>query len=222
MDNQPEELRKARTHGVRYSLNVHSYSNLRMRPQLSQNSYEPGATIHLNVVMSEYGLPMTARVKVKAKVTNPNETTSTVILSEVGQGVFEADVPAMLSGVYTFRIIASGRTLRGRDFSREHTLTGVVWRGGNDPAPAPVPENEERDERLCRLFKCLLRDEALGKFLIKQDIEVEVLRKCIDKFCGKQSSVRAQISSEDSIAIDVLNNPRFRKAVTMLMESIRE
>ena len=222
LDNQPEELRKAKTHGVRYSLNVHSYSNLRMRPQLSQNSYEPGATIHLNVVMSEYGLPMTARVQVSAEVTFPNETTSTIILSEVGQGVFEADVSAMLSGVYTFRVIASGRTLRGRDFSREHTLTGAVWRGGNDPAPKPIPENEERDERLCRLFKCLLRDEALGKFLIKQDIDVEIIRKCFDKFCVKQTSGRSQILSADITTIDVINNPRFREAVTMLMESIRE
>ncbi|MFW6115734.1 MAG: hypothetical protein ACOC7Y_01595 [Chloroflexota bacterium] len=40
-----EVFQQVATHGVRYSLTVHAYSNLRLRALLSQNSVEPGATL---------------------------------------------------------------------------------------------------------------------------------------------------------------------------------
>lgn len=223
LDNQPEELRKARVHGVRYSLNVHTYSNLRMRARLSQNSYEPGATMHLNVVMTEYGLPMTARVNVAAQITRPNDTQTTMTLAEVEPGVFEAEFPATLSGVYTCRVTASGRTLRGRDFTREHTLTGVTWKGGDDPIPTPEPGGRERDERLCRLLKCLLRDEAFGRFLERHEIKVEAVTKCVDEFCGQTRTATLRPTLRGSInTAEILANPRFREAFTRLMDTLIE
>ena len=43
---------------------VHSYSNLRMRARLTQSSFEPGASLDLRAVLTEYGLPVNRRAMV--------------------------------------------------------------------------------------------------------------------------------------------------------------
>lgn len=134
-DDNQQPISDLQTHGMHYSINVHSYSNLRMRPTLTQSSYEPGAQLMLNVVMTEYGMPMDNRAEINAEVTAPNAAVSTLPLLENAPGVFDGNMLATQSGVYTFRIMAEGRTLRGREFTREQTLTGVTWKGGDNPAP---------------------------------------------------------------------------------------
>jgi Common central domain of tyrosinase/von Willebrand factor type A domain len=126
---------QVQTRGVRYSLNVHTYSNLRMRPSLSQNSHEPGAILTLRAVLTEYGLPVDSRATVHTELERPDKTATTLTLAEVEPGVFETIIMASMSGIYHFRVLASGRTLRGRSFTREQRLTGAVWKGGDKPLP---------------------------------------------------------------------------------------
>ena len=39
------------------------------------------------------------------------------------------------------------------------------------------------DEKLCQLLHCLLRPEALGRWLVQQKLDPAVLEKCIERWC---------------------------------------
>jgi len=185
LDNQPELLRAVRHHGLRYSLSAQTYSNLRMRARLTQDSFEPGATLALRAVLTEYGLPVDHRATTLAEVRRPDDTTSTLLLHEAAPGAFEASFAAPLPGVYRCRLQSSGATLRGEAFTRETTLTGSVWRGGDDPPPNGSAG--ERDEQLCRLLDCLLDDNGLEKLLRRHEIDSRTIRRCIRQFCQERT-----------------------------------
>jgi hypothetical protein len=138
-------------HGVRYNLMVHSYSNLRMRARLTQSSFEPGATLNLRAVLTEYGLPVNRRAMVRAELVRPDLTTAIVVLNEVEPGIFAASVPANSNGVYQFRVRAAGATLRSQPFTREQGLTGAVYQGGDNPPPTTTrdPEGNPTDDKTC-------------------------------------------------------------------------
>jgi len=190
LDNYPEWYEQVVAHGVRYSLSVQSYSGLRLQAQLLQDSNEPGAMLTVRGVLTEYGLPIpSSRVTVRAEFERPDGTSGVLAMSEEapGSGTYAASLLASLSGVYRFRVLANGKTLRGREFSREHLLTGAVWAGGDNPPPTGKDDPSDEKERLCGLLSCLLggkviepeferRLEALG-------INLDVLRKCIEKWC---------------------------------------
>ncbi|MCB0257104.1 MAG: VWA domain-containing protein, partial [Anaerolineae bacterium] len=187
LDNFPEQLARARTHGVRYNLSVYALSNLRLRGTLSQDSYEPGANLALHCTLTEYGLPLAGRATVTADLTRPDNTVVTLSLPEVGPGVFEAQTVANLSGVYTARAIAEGKTARGRDFVREHTFTGAVWKGGDNPFPTTGDDPREQDRCLCALLQCLLSpavlDERFEKKLEVEGINLAEIRRCLGMWC---------------------------------------
>lgn len=138
-------------HGVRYSLLVHSYSNLRMRARLTQTSFEPGASLNLRAVLTEYDLPVDKRATVRAELIRPDLTTGIVVLNEVEPGIFEASVPANSTGVYQFRVRAEGATLRGQKFTREQGLTGAIYQGGDNPPPTTTrdPQGNPTDGKIC-------------------------------------------------------------------------
>jgi hypothetical protein len=138
-------------HGVRYNLMVHSYSNLRMRALLTQTSFEPGASLNLRAVLTEYGLPVERRALVRAELVRPDLSTAIVVLNEVEPGIFEASIPANSIGVYQFRVRAAGATLRGQPFTREQGLTGAVWQSGDNPPPTSTkdPQGNPTDVTNC-------------------------------------------------------------------------
>jgi len=138
-------------HGVRYSLMVHSYSNLRMRARLTQTSFEPGALLNLHAVLTEYGLPINRRAMVRAELVRPDLSTAIIGLTEGEPGIFEASVPANSIGVYQFRVRAVGATLRGQRFTREQGLTGAVYQGGDNPPPTSDrdPHGNPTDSQNC-------------------------------------------------------------------------
>lgn len=185
LDNHPDQFNRVQAHGVRYSFNVHSISNLRMRAQLSQTGNEPGASMTLRAVLTEYGLPLANRATVRAELTRPDGTAATLALSEVEPGVFEASTVAGLSGIYHFHLYATGKTLRSRDFNREQQFTGSVWRGGDDPFPTSDGDPRERDRRWCRLLMCVLSDRKLRDQLEEKGISVETLIKCLRAYCAE-------------------------------------
>jgi hypothetical protein len=187
LDNNPKLLSVAGTHGIRYSFNVHAYSNLRMKVSLAQTSYEPGATIMVRAVLTEYGLPVASRANCRAELTRPDNTTTTLQMPEVEPGVFEATTPASIPGVYRFRILADGHTLRGRPFTREQTRTGAVWRGGDNPPPSSKDDPNRRDDRFCRLINCLLQQKDIQKALKKAGISSDELRRCLEEYGRKPS-----------------------------------
>jgi len=158
-----------------------------MRARLAQTSNEPGATITVRAVLTEYGEQVAARATCRAEVTRPDNTGATLAMAEVEPGVFEAMTPALLAGVYRFRIVAEGRTLRGRTFTREQTLTGAVWKGGDNPPPSSKDDPNARDDRFCRLINCLLRQKSIQEALRKMEISVDELQRCLEDYCRKPS-----------------------------------
>lgn len=184
LDNDPTLYATVAAHGLRYSFNVHAYSNLRMKARLAQTGNEPGATITIRAVLTEYGIPVAARATCRAELTRPDNTGATLAMAEVEPGVFEAYLPALLPGIYRLRIVTEGRSLRGRQFTREQTLTGAVWKGGDTPPPTSKDDPNTGDDRFCRLIDCLLRQKSIQAALRKAEISVDELR-CLEQYCRK-------------------------------------
>jgi hypothetical protein len=134
---------RVEAHGARYSLTVQTYSNLRMNARLDQTSFEPGATLTLRVRLTEYDQPIDHRAGVTAELRRPDATTTILFLAEVEPGVFETNIVATMAGVYRFRALASGVTMRGLSFTREQTLTGAVFPGGDQPLPTSTGDGRD-------------------------------------------------------------------------------
>ncbi|HEU5170951.1 MAG TPA: tyrosinase family protein [Gemmatimonadales bacterium] len=187
LDKYPSLYATAAAHGLRYNLSVHAYSNLRMRATLSQTSNQPGATITIRAALTEYGVPVAYRAACRAELTRPDNTQATLLMPEVQAGVLESATSAAAPGIYRFRILAEGKTLRGRPFTREQTLTGAVWPGGDKDPPTSKDDPTGRYDRLCRLVACLLGNRGLIELLKKQGIDPEELRYCFAAYCRKAS-----------------------------------
>jgi hypothetical protein len=200
LDNYPALYATAAAHGIRYSLNVHAYSNLRMKASITQTSNEPGASITVRAVLTEYGVPVASRATSRAELTRPDNTGATLAMPEVEAGVFEVTTPAVFPGIYRFRILAEGRTLRGRPFTREQTLTAAVWKGGDVPPPNGKDDPNAGHDRFCRFIDCLLQQKGIGEVLRKAGIDLNGLRRCLEEYCRKPSPgqrpeiVRAELS----------------------------
>ena len=225
LDNYPTLHATAAAHGIRYSFNVHAYSNLRMRASHAQTSNEPGAVITVRAVLTEYGVPVTSRASCRAELVRPDNTATTLVMSEVESGVFEAKTSADLAGIYRFRVVAEGRTLRGRFFTREQTLTGAVWKGGDNPPPTSKDDSNVRNDRFCRLIACLLQQKNIKKALEKAGISADQLRRCLEEYCRKLSPGQAPQSSgqklEDRLRL-ILRNDRILQEVMEELDKLRE
>ena len=181
---QPQLYSSIATHGLPYSLNVHAYSNLRLRASLAQDGQEPGARVMLRGVLTEYGLPISGRARVHAELIRPDGTTATLPMPESAPGIFEAGLPTTLAGVYRFTVKAAGRTLRRRPFTREQIVTGQVWRGGNQPPPSGSDDPARGGRDLCDLVRCLLGAGIVPPRLVDKlrahGVDLDAVRKC----CG--------------------------------------
>jgi hypothetical protein len=174
-------------HGSRYSVSVHAYSNVRMAASLTQSSFEPDATLVVRATLNEFGIPLAGACKVQAEMRRPDATQAVISLTEIEPGVFQTDVIASLAGVYQFRVLANGWTHRGEAFTREQLLTGVAIVGGNSPSPT-TPPAASRDDLLCCLLGCLLKDEALGRLLAQHEIDAAVLQQCVLTCCEARNA----------------------------------
>lgn len=128
--------------GARYSVEVHTFSNLKMKARVDQSSFEPGATITLRASLTEYGIPVEGRAVVNVQVTRPDGSVMVYALTEEPEGQFERSFVANMVGIYSCRFMATGTTMRGKPFTREETLTAAVWHGGDDPRDPTGDENE--------------------------------------------------------------------------------
>lgn len=128
--------------GARYSVVVHTFSNLKMKPRIDQSSLEPGAGVTLRANLTEYGMPVEGRAVVNVLVTRPDSSVMNYTLGEEPEGNFEKVFTAAMAGIYNCRFMASGTTVRGKPFTREQTLTAAVWNGGDKPRTPTGNENE--------------------------------------------------------------------------------
>ena len=187
----------ANAHGLLYNFNVHSYSNLRLRTTLTQSGFEPGATIGVRALLTEYGVPVERRAQCRAEITRPDNSQAVSWMAETSAGHFELDAPAPLPGIYRFRIVAEGKTLRGRPFTREQTLTGATWRGGD--RPPPDRRDGDRFDGLHELIACLLRQKGILAALHRLGIDIEDVRRCLKEHrpdaAGPRSSVPSDLAS---------------------------
>jgi hypothetical protein len=171
------ELERLKSHGARYGVTVSSWSNVRMSARLTQTSFEPGATLSVGVVLTEFGQPVEGRARVEADVVRPDAVASTLHLAEQEPGVFAAVIPTGPEGVYRARVRAGGRTLGGSPFTREQLLSAAVVLGG-DRLPPPSPEG---GESLACLLRCLAREPGGRRWLDEHGIDVERLRECLER-----------------------------------------
>lgn len=185
-----------------YSLIVHSYSNVALRANVRQSGWEPGARVNVDATLVQSGLPLQGQASVWAELTRPDGSTTTLGFQGSEPGHYEAAFDTSASGVYRLRVRASGRTRKGLPFTREQTLTAAVWRGGDRDAETGAGGGDrlidvlrERDERLCKLLKCVLRsggliEPELEKRLRAAGLDLDALRKCLEGHCahtGKRS-----------------------------------
>jgi len=177
---------RAAKQGARYSVSVHAYSNVRMAANLTQNSFEPGATLALRVALTEFGIPLPG-CQVRAELHYPDGTQAQLWLTEFEPGVYRTDVVASLGGVYQFRVLANGWTHRGETFTREQLLTGATVIGGNSPGPT-TPPRDDHDDLLCCLLSCLAKNQALSRFLEQHGVDVPGLVKCLRACCDAKNA----------------------------------
>ena len=197
LDKYPNTYEITKKHGIQYTLLVHAYSNLRMKATLSQNSHELGANMHLRVALSEYGVPIKKSASVKAQLTYPDNTSTTVYFNKTEQGIYEVDLKANASGIYKFRIMADGNTYRQHRYTREQVLTGTIYKGGdNTPPTSNDTPHSSAEESLCKLLSCLNKNmnKKLHERLRSYGIDVEGFKKC---FCSKsKKTTKEKFSSK--------------------------
>ena len=191
MKEYPEyliELRRSieeiQRHGLKYSLNVHTWSNLKMQGNLYQNSYEPGAEYTLRSIITEYGRPIPMGAKVVAEITRPDQSFFKVDLKEVEQGVFEAEGAMSFSGIWKMRLLAQGFSSDNESFTREQLLTGHVRKGGDQPSPTELPN--EKDKKWCEMVSCLLKNKQVRALLKNYKLDPDELIRCLK--CSKKGS----------------------------------
>jgi hypothetical protein len=186
IERNPKLYKFVLSHGIAYSFNVQAYSNLRMEGRVVQSSNEPGGIITVRARLTEYGVPVTGRARCRIELTRADQSTASLTMSEIDPGIFQVAVVAAIPGTYVFRILAEGRTFRGRRFTREQTLTGAVWKGGDNPPPSGKDDPNGKDDRWCRLVACLIRQPSIQEALRKLGVDREEFLKCLQEYCEKR------------------------------------
>lgn len=181
-----------------YSLVVHAYSNLSLRAQVEQASFEPGARIAVHASLAQSGIPLGHRARVWGEVRRPDGTRLAIELVEQSEGQFAGQLVTTAPGVYPIRVRARGTTFQGEPFVREHTLTAAVWRGGDRPSdpgngPGAVLDClRAREARLCELLRCVTARDGVISAELEKRLEaggwsLAEARACLERFCRGNS-----------------------------------
>jgi hypothetical protein len=173
LERDPKAYEYTKSHGLRWSVVVQARSSLKFDARLHQKDITLGSSMHLVARLAEYGLPVEGRAEVVAELVTPSGALQAVRLKETAAGRFEAEVAGSEYGVYRYRVVAGGKTLRGSRFSREQTLTGSIYvvRPPVDPKP-PQEEGEDRPcaKQITALLEILARNRRLAT-LLERDLE---------------------------------------------------
>jgi len=224
LEKNPQLYSSVIAHGVPYSMTARAYSDINMRATLAQNSREPGATLIVRAVLTEYDVPVEGRASVHAELLRPDNTHVNLPLKEVEPGVFEASTLAAISGIYRFRVLASGATFRGLPFTREQIVTGSVWRGGDDPPPTGTQDPHRDRESWCRLLHCLLHAGGIAERLKREGVDVAAVEKCLQGYCHDPGLTKGEGGSEKPAARELpveLGDPKVLKALLGLLRDLQ-
>ncbi len=171
-----------KSYGIPYTLSVQARSSLRMDVSLSQSSRLPGSTGRLRATLTDSGIPLDHSAVVAAKITDPTGAVSYSRLIRVEPGVYRADIPTTVSGVYQILTSAVGVDLRGTPFTREELRTLAVWARGNEQPPIVInPGGQHFDP--CDFLNCLLSNDGIRRFLAQHEIDSDSIRKCVEAAC---------------------------------------
>jgi murein tripeptide amidase MpaA len=186
LEKTPDLYQQVKAHGIRYSVLCRTWSNLRMAANANQSGHEPGAVITLRASLTEFGVPVDQRAHVTAEVTHPGGIQSLLAFTEVSPGTHEATFRLGQAGVTQFRIMASGRTFKGTPFTREQTLTGAVWQGGDRPPPSSGQGETGTGSStfdLCCWIDCMISTDSGQRLLKSLEITPDDVKKCLEKCC---------------------------------------
>lgn len=176
-------------HGARYCVAIHTYSNLKMAVRIEQSSFEPGAKLTIQAVLTEYDLPVEKRAAAHVELTRPGGSTVIVPMDEIEPGVFEVTTSANFSGVYHARIMAKGVTLRGTPFTREHLASAAVWKGGDHPQQPRPSGNDDWRRFLMSLLSEKNWSREFEQRLKKDGVNLDGIRQSVQAYAG--GAVRA-------------------------------
>ena len=175
-----------KAHGVPYTVSVQARSALRLGVTLTQQSRRPGFPGRLRATLTDSGIPLSGSAAVSALVTRPDGLEQALALAVAEPGVYTADVPTDLPGVYRVLVRAHGTDLRGTKFTREELRTLAVWARGDDPPPtvidpggSPAPHLD-----LCLLLRCLLDDDGVQGLLKRNEVDPDRVRRCVKRACS--------------------------------------
>lgn len=173
------------THGVPYTVSVQARSALRMSVTLSQASRLPGSTGHLEVTLTDSGVPLPGSAALWAEVTSPTGAIGTVTLTESAPAVYNGDINTSVSGIYRVLVRATGADLRGIRFTREELRTLAVWARGDDAPPVVTDptSGEGPGIDICELLVCLLRDDGIRRLLERHDVDRDAVGRCVKRAC---------------------------------------
>jgi hypothetical protein len=172
---------------LRYLATVFAYSNVKLVARLTQDSLEPGATLMVTATLTQSSLPIEGTASLSAELTRPDGSVTTLAMTQVESGRWQLQHPATQPGVYRFRVMAVGRTVRGQRFTREQVVTGAVWRGG-DTTPEDL-HGGPRDpvvDLLCCIFRSGVLDREALKRLERWGIDTKRLLACVEKLCARR------------------------------------
>lgn len=181
----------------RYSVVVHTWSDVSLTAAAHQDSFQPGAKVTVVAALAAAGIPFTAGAHLRAEVTRPGGGMITVPLVEDGDE-FTGSFTATAVGEYPIRVRATGTTDRGHPFTRERALSSAVWRGGDTP-PRGGPDDlgnvlEEHNRRWCALLRCVLltlsRNERLMERWKELGIDPREFVKCVELLCQETGDAR--------------------------------
>jgi hypothetical protein len=177
-----EFMSNLRSPSLPYSLLVHVHSNLSFKANITQNSFVPGASSIVSVVLNQYDVPLPKGTSVAwAEISRPDGSSTVMLLNETDGGRFSAPFVTSITGVYTVLVRSRGLTLEGQNFERQQHLTAVVFPGGDQP---PVRGD---NNGLCRILHCLLNEKVLGSELPKllglRGINLRALEECLKESC---------------------------------------
>ena len=174
----PDQINKAANigagrHGLQYTVLIHARSELQMATTVVQSGRTPGAQVTIRVRLSQYENVPVDGARVRARIRYPDGSIPTLWLSPQGEGVYEGSFKASLPGIYTIRITAEGRSLRGAPFTREAVRTAVAWSGGDRPPP------RADDESWCEKLECLIESGTLNVEVLKRlGVDLKRIRAC--------------------------------------------
>lgn len=170
----PEEYKFVVTHGLRYVLEVHSRSSLTMNTRLEQKDIAPGSEMNLVAQLSEFGIPVDAtRARVRAELTGPAGP-DLIRLNPTGNGLFGAAYVAQQYGVYRFRVVAEGTTLRGERFTREQTVSGSIY---VPKPPEGDPDPPKDDPAHCTRTLTIFLDLVAGNPRLAKSLDAALRRQ---------------------------------------------